>query len=177
MQKSAGKILSGGTTVSGTMILAHLAGIEVFATGGIGGVHVGGESSLDISADLRELGRTPVAVVSSGCKSFLDIPRTLEYLETEGVGVATFADKTEDHAEFPAFWSRKSGVRSPSTIYNTKEAAAIICKLLTFSDTLTLPYLMSCTCPTRLASLPARSISMLQSYLCQSICMRMLTLM
>src|SRR6201999_1363675 len=82
-----GKRFNGGTTIAGTMILAHLAGIKVFATGGLGGVHRGAESSMDISADLTELGRTPVAVISSGCKSFLDIPRTLEYLETQGVGV------------------------------------------------------------------------------------------
>ena len=75
----------GGTTVSCTMLLAHRAGIPVFVTGGIGGVHRGGESSMDVSADLGELGRTPVLVVSAGVKSILDIPRTLEYLETQGV--------------------------------------------------------------------------------------------
>lgn len=80
-----GQKLNGGTTIAGTMILAHLAGIKIFATGGLGGVHRGGENSMDISADLTELGRTPVAVISSGCKSFLDIPRTLEYLETQGL--------------------------------------------------------------------------------------------
>ena len=74
----------GATTVSGTMIAAHLAGIEVFVTGGIGGVHRGVEETLDISADLSELGRTPVTVVCAGVKSILDIPRTLEYLETQG---------------------------------------------------------------------------------------------
>lgn len=110
------------------MLLAHLAGIRVFATGGLGGVHRGGELSLDISADLRELGRTPVAVISSGCKSFLDIPRTLEYLETEGVGVATFADGREGEVDFPAFWTRESGVRSPSVVRDEVEAASIICK-------------------------------------------------
>ncbi|KAJ9648900.1 hypothetical protein H2199_000813 [Coniosporium tulheliwenetii] len=108
------------------MVLAHLAGIKVFATGGLGGVHRGAESSMDISADLTELGRTPVAVISSGCKSFLDIPRTLEYLETEGVGVVTFADGREGNVDFPAFWSRDSGLRSPMTIRNEQEAAAII---------------------------------------------------
>jgi pseudouridine-5'-phosphate glycosidase/pseudouridine kinase len=123
----AGKHFNGGTTIAGTMILAHLAGVRVFATGGLGGVHRGAESSMDISADLTELGRTPVAVVSSGCKSFLDIPRTIEYLETEGVAMATFADGRDGNVDFPAFWSRDSGVRSPVTIQNEGEAAAIIC--------------------------------------------------
>lgn len=121
-----GKRLSGGTTVSGTMILAHLAGIKVFATGGLGGVHRGGEVSLDISADLTELGRTPVAVISAGCKSFLDLPRTLEYLETQGVGVGTFADGREGLVNLPAFYVRDSGIKSPKTIKDEAEAAAII---------------------------------------------------
>ncbi|KAF2834855.1 IdgA domain protein [Patellaria atrata CBS 101060] len=121
-----GKKFSGGTTIAGTMLLAHLAGIKVFATGGLGGVHRGAESSMDISADLTELGRTPVAVISSGCKSFLDVPRTLEYLETQGVGVATFADGREGKVDFPGFWSRDSGVISPLTISDEKAAAAII---------------------------------------------------
>ncbi|KAI8938988.1 hypothetical protein NX059_004832 [Plenodomus lindquistii] len=120
------KLFNGGTTISGTMLLAHLAGIKVFGTGGLGGVHRGAESSMDISADLTELGRTPVTVISSGCKSFLDIPRTIEYLETEGVGVGTFSDGRTGHVDFPAFWSRDSGVRSPTTIANEIEAAAII---------------------------------------------------
>lgn len=72
--------LNGGTTVAGTLVVASMVGIRIFATGGVGGVHRGGEHSLDISADLIELGRSPVAVVSSGVKSILDIPRTLEYL-------------------------------------------------------------------------------------------------
>ncbi|THC93255.1 hypothetical protein EYZ11_007274 [Aspergillus tanneri] len=122
----AGKRLHGGTTVSGTMILAHMAGIRVFGTGGLGGVHRGGENSMDISADLTELGRTPVAVVSSGCKSFLDIPRTLEYLETEGVCVGTFADGRDGPVDFPAFFTRDSGIKSPKVIQNEAEAAAII---------------------------------------------------
>ncbi|KAE8350485.1 Indigoidine synthase A like protein-domain-containing protein [Aspergillus coremiiformis] len=121
-----GKRLHGGTTVSGTMILAHLAGIRVFGTGGLGGVHRGGENSMDISADLTELGRTPVAVVSSGCKSFLDIPRTLEYLETEGVCVGTFADGRTGPVDFPAFFTRDSGIKSPKVIQDEAEAAAII---------------------------------------------------
>ncbi|KAF2634189.1 hypothetical protein P280DRAFT_464015 [Massarina eburnea CBS 473.64] len=121
-----GKKFNGGTTIAGTMILSQLAGIKVFGTGGLGGVHRGAESSMDISADLTELGRTPVTVVSSGSKSFLDIPRTLEYLETEGVFVGTFADGREGNVDFPAFWSRDSGVKSPVTIQNEIEAAAII---------------------------------------------------
>ena len=112
------------------MVLANLCGINVFATGGLGGVHSGGESSMDISADLTELGRTGMAVVSSGCKSFLDIPRTLEYLETQGVCVATFADGRDDEVDFPAFWTRDSGSRSPMTIKDEKEAAAMICEYL-----------------------------------------------
>ena len=124
----AGRKLNGGTTVSATMILAQLAGVNVFATGGLGGVHSGGESSMDISADLTELGRTRMAVVSSGCKSFLDIPRTLEYLETQGVCVATFADGRDDEVDFPAFWTRDSGSRSPMTIKTEKEAAAMMCE-------------------------------------------------
>ncbi|KAL6707811.1 hypothetical protein ACN47E_003711 [Coniothyrium glycines] len=122
----ANKLFNGGTTISGTMLLAHLAGIKIFGTGGLGGVHRGAESSMDISADLTELGRTPVTVISSGCKSFLDIPRTIEYLETEGVGVGTFADGRTGDVDFPAFWSRDSAVRSPTTIANEIEAAAII---------------------------------------------------
>lgn len=95
---------NGATTVSATMIIAHMAGIRVFATGGIGGVHRGAAESMDISADLTELGRTPVAVVCAGVKSILDIGLTLEYLETQGVPVLGF--KT---AELPAFFSRESG--------------------------------------------------------------------
>lgn len=108
------------------MVLAHLAGIRVFATGGLGGVHKGGEKTMDISADLTELGRTPVALISSGCKSFLDIPRTLEYLETQGVGVGTFADGRKGKVDFPAFWTRDSGIQSPTVIEDEKQAAAII---------------------------------------------------
>jgi pseudouridine-5'-phosphate glycosidase/pseudouridine kinase len=128
-----GKNYHGGTTIAGTMLLAHLAGIKIFGTGGLGGVHRGAESSMDISADLTELGRTPVTVISSGSKSFLDIPRTLEYLETEGVGVGTFADGREGNVDFPAFWSRDSGIKSPTTIENEIEAAAIIRKCISIS--------------------------------------------
>ncbi|CZR50350.1 related to carbohydrate kinase, contains PfkB domain [Phialocephala subalpina] len=122
----AGKKLNGGTTVSGTMILASKAGIRVFGTGGLGGVHRGAESTMDISADLTELGRTPVAVISSGCKSFLDIPKTLEFLETQGVTVCTFADGRTGQIDFPAFYTRESGLKSPMVVQNAKEAAAII---------------------------------------------------
>jgi pseudouridylate synthase / pseudouridine kinase len=121
-----GQKLNGGTTIAGTMVLAHLAGIKVFATGGLGGVHRGGENSLDISADLTELGRTPVAVIASGCKSFLDIGRTLEYLETQGVGVGTFADGREGEVDYPGFWSRDSSFKSPQTLKDEADAAAII---------------------------------------------------
>lgn len=86
---------------------------------------------MDISADLTELGRTPVTVISSGCKSFLDIPRTLEYLETQGVLVGTFADGREGRVDFPAFWTRDSGIPSSAIIKDEKQAAAIICMSFT----------------------------------------------
>lgn len=109
------------------MILASLAGIRVFGTGGLGGVHRGGEDSLDISADLSELGRTRMAVVASGCKGFLDIPRTLEYLETQGVAVSTFSQgRDAKDVAFPAFWARDSDVNSPSVVESEEEAAAVI---------------------------------------------------
>eukprot|EP00658_Telonema_sp_P-2_P033653 TRINITY_DN24656_c0_g1_i1.p1 TRINITY_DN24656_c0_g1~~TRINITY_DN24656_c0_g1_i1.p1 ORF type:complete len:355 (+),score=86.89 TRINITY_DN24656_c0_g1_i1:57-1121(+) len=101
--------LVGATTVSATMLLAHMAGIRVFVTGGCGGVHRG--DAMDVSADLTELGRTPVAVVCAGIKSILDIPRSLEYLETMGVSVLTVGSN-----EFPAFFSRASGVKAPRTV-------------------------------------------------------------
>lgn len=110
------------------MYLAELAGIKVFATGGIGGVHRGGEDTMDVSADLNEFGRTRMCVIASGCKSFLDIPRTLEYLETQGVTVATFSDKDEVTMPFPAFYTRDSGVTSPLVARGAQEAASIICK-------------------------------------------------
>ncbi|KAF2772659.1 IdgA domain-containing protein [Teratosphaeria nubilosa] len=121
-----GKPFNGGTTVSATALLAHKAGIRVFATGGLGGVHRGAEQTMDVSADLPELGRTPVAVISSGCKSFLDIPKTLEYLETQGVAVATFTDGRNGAVDFPAFYSRDSGVKSPITLPDEVEAARVI---------------------------------------------------
>ncbi|KAF2670934.1 hypothetical protein BT63DRAFT_446231 [Microthyrium microscopicum] len=120
------KRYSGGTTIAGTMDLARRTFIQVFATGGLGGVHRGAESSMDISADLKALGCVPVAVISSGCKAFLDLPRTLEYLETQGVPVATFADGREGDVDFPAFWSRDSGLKSPAVVRDELEAARII---------------------------------------------------
>ncbi len=109
---------TGATTVAATMICAHLAGIEVFATGGIGGVHKGAETSFDISADLLELARTPVIVVSAGAKAILDIAKTLEVLETQGVPVITFGQD-----DFPAFWSRSSGLKSPLRMNTAGEIA------------------------------------------------------
>ena len=94
----------GATTVTTTMIIAHMAGIRVFATGGIGGVHRGAETTMDISADLEELGQTPVMVVCAGAKSILDLGLTLEYLETKGVPVVGYGTK-----ELPAFYTRQSG--------------------------------------------------------------------
>ncbi|XP_055339804.1 uncharacterized protein LOC129589226 isoform X1 [Paramacrobiotus metropolitanus] len=114
--------LHGGTTVSATMLLAHQAGIPIFATGGIGGVHRGGQNSMDVSADLTELGRTPVAVVCAGVKSILDVGRTLEYLETQGVCVATIGPSSD----FPSFFSRKSGYFSPCHVRTEMEAAELI---------------------------------------------------
>lgn len=109
----------GSTTVAATMIAARLAGIEVFATGGIGGVHRGAETSFDISADLDELARTAVVVVSAGAKAILDLPKTLEVLETHGVPVVGW--RTDD---FPAFWSRSSGLPVPLRVDTTAELAA-----------------------------------------------------
>ncbi|WP_275957979.1 pseudouridine-5'-phosphate glycosidase [Pseudoflavonifractor phocaeensis] len=94
----------GATTVTTTMMIAHMAGIQIFATGGIGGVHRGAETTMDISADLEELASTPVMVVCAGAKSILDLGLTLEYLETHGVPVLGYGTK-----ELPAFYTRKSG--------------------------------------------------------------------
>lgn len=113
---------TGGTTVSATMAIANLVGIKVFATGGIGGVHRLANQTMDISSDLTELARTPVAVVCSGVKSILDIPLTLEYLETLGVPVISFSDSKE----FPAFYSPKSGHEAPFNSSSTRECAAMI---------------------------------------------------
>jgi pseudouridine-5'-phosphate glycosidase len=99
---------TGATTVAATMIAAHLAGIDVFATGGIGGVHRGADQSFDISADLQELAHTPVTVVAAGAKAILDLPKTLEVLETLGVPVMAYGQDA-----FPAFWSRASTLKAP----------------------------------------------------------------
>jgi pseudouridine-5'-phosphate glycosidase len=112
---------TGGTTVSATMICAALAGIAVFATGGIGGVHRGGEDSMDVSADLEELCRTPVTVVCAGAKAILDLPRTLEYLETRGVPVVGFGTD-----RLPAFWSRESPWRVPLRMDTPEEIARLM---------------------------------------------------
>ncbi len=111
---------TGATTVATTMMLAEMAGIKVFATGGIGGVHRGAELTMDISADLQELASTGVAVVCAGAKSLLDIPKTLEYLETQGVPVLGI-----DTEDFPAFYCRKSGCKVDCKV-TVKEAAAIL---------------------------------------------------
>jgi len=112
---------NGATTVAATMICAHLAGIRVFATGGIGGVHRGASETFDISADIEELSRTPVAVVCAGAKALLDLPKTLEALETRGVPVIGY--RTD---EFPAFWSRTSGLRAPLRLDFAAEIAALL---------------------------------------------------
>ena len=121
---------TGGTTVAATMIAAQLAGIKVFATGGIGGVHKGAEKSFDISADLDELSRTSVIVVSAGAKAILDIEKTLEVLETRGVPVIGLGC-----AVMPAFWSRQSPFQAPLTLpdpasvahlYKTRQALGLI---------------------------------------------------
>ncbi|MGB4826676.1 MAG: pseudouridine-5'-phosphate glycosidase [Paracoccaceae bacterium] len=110
---------TGATTVAATMICARLAGIGVFATGGIGGVHRGAESSFDISADLMELAQTPVTVVAAGAKAILDLPKTLEVLETQGVPVISYGQD-----DFPAFWSRSSGLKAPLRMDSAREIAA-----------------------------------------------------
>ena len=111
----------GATTVAATMLCAHLAGIGVFVTGGIGGVHRGAEETFDISADLEELARTPVAVVCAGAKAILDLPKTLEYLETRGVPVIGMGTDV-----FPAFYCRTSGLTLDHRCDTAEEAAAII---------------------------------------------------
>ena len=110
---------TGATTVAATMICAHLAGIRVFATGGIGGVHRGAESSFDISADLQELAQTPVTVVAAGAKAILDLPKTWEVLETLGVPVIAYGQD-----DLPAFWSRNSGIRAPLRMDSAGQIAA-----------------------------------------------------
>ncbi|MBF0359805.1 MAG: pseudouridine-5'-phosphate glycosidase [Oligoflexia bacterium] len=112
--------LDGATTVAGTMIAANLAKLKVFATGAIGGVHRGAEDNFDISADLTELSRTPVIVVSAGAKAILDLPKTIEYLETLGVPILGF-----NTDQFPAFYSRKSGIPLYHKVTSAKEVAHI----------------------------------------------------
>jgi pseudouridine-5'-phosphate glycosidase len=113
--------IHGATTVSATMIIAEMAGIDVFATGGIGGVHRGAELTFDVSADLQEFAQTNVTVVSAGAKAILDIPKTLEYLETMGVPVIGF-----DTQEFPAFYSRTSGIQLSLSLSTTAAIAGMI---------------------------------------------------
>ena len=112
---------AGATTVAATMIIAALAGIHVFATGGIGGVHRGAETTMDISADLEELANTPVAVICAGAKSILDLGLTLEYLETKGVPVLGYGTK-----ELPAFYTRHSGFSVDYRVDSPEEIAAFI---------------------------------------------------
>lgn len=115
------KKLFGATTVAATMRIASMAGIKIFVTGGIGGVHRGAASSMDISADLTEMAQTSVAVVSAGVKSILDIELTLEYLETKGIPVVGFGQD-----EFPSFYSSKSGYSSPLRLDTAAEIAAML---------------------------------------------------
>lgn len=113
--------LNGATTVAGTMIASHLAGIKIFATGGIGGVHRGAQTTMDISADLDELSKTSVAVVCAGAKSILDLKLTLEYLETKGVSVLGYKTK-----ELPAFFTSKSGFELDYKMNSAKEIADLL---------------------------------------------------
>ncbi|MCU7551969.1 pseudouridine-5'-phosphate glycosidase [Chitinophagaceae bacterium LB-8] len=113
--------LVGATTVAATMRIASLAGIKVFVTGGIGGVHRAAQTTMDISADLTEMAQTSVAVISAGVKSILDVGLTLEYLETKGIPVVTIGAD-----EFPSFYSRKSGFSSPLRVDTTMEIAALM---------------------------------------------------
>lgn len=115
------KKLYGATTVAATMRIASLAGIRIFVTGGIGGVHRDAETSMDISADLTEMGQTSVAVISAGVKSILDIGLTLEYLETKGIPVITLGQD-----EFPSFYSQKSGFTSPLRLDTAEEIALLL---------------------------------------------------
>lgn len=112
---------NGATTVAGTMIVAAMAGIRVFATGGMGGIHRGAESSWDVSADLEELARTSVAVVCAGAKSILDLPKTMEYLETKGVPVIGYRT-----SELPAFYTSRSGLGLEERAESPEEVAAFL---------------------------------------------------
>ncbi|KAL0722892.1 hypothetical protein Bca4012_037491 [Brassica carinata] len=131
VQKTAGRDIAyvvatrgnGATTVSATLFFASMVGIQVFVTGGIGGVHRHANHSMDISSDLTALGRTPIAVISAGVKSILDIPKTLEYLETQQVYVAAYKSD-----EFPAFFTEKSGCKAPSRVDSPEDCARVIGK-------------------------------------------------
>jgi pseudouridine-5'-phosphate glycosidase len=113
--------LPGATTVAATMRIAAMAGIKIFATGGIGGVHRGAAATMDISADLTEMGQTNVAIVAAGVKSILDIGLTLEYMETLGIPVVTYGQ-----AEFPSFYSSKSGFASPLRLDSATAIADVL---------------------------------------------------
>jgi len=121
LSHACGTRATAATTVSATMVLARAAGVDVFVTGGVGGVHRDGEHTMDVSADLIELGRTNVAVICAGVKSILDIPRTLEVLETQGATVCAYGTD-----EFPAFFTRRSGCAAPARVDSPEEAAAVI---------------------------------------------------
>ncbi|XP_013749069.1 pseudouridine-5'-phosphate glycosidase isoform X2 [Brassica napus] len=129
VQKTAGRDIAyvvatrgnGATTVSATLFFASMVGIQVFVTGGIGGVHRHANQTMDISSDLIALGRTPIAVISAGVKSILDIPKTLEYLETQEVYVAAYKSD-----EFPAFFTEKSGCKAPSRVDSPEDCARVI---------------------------------------------------
>ncbi|CAG7868083.1 unnamed protein product [Brassica rapa] len=131
VQKTAGRDIphvvatraNGATTVSATLFFASMVGIQVFVTGGIGGVHRHADHTMDISSDLTALGRTPIAVISAGVKSILDIPKTLEYLETQEVYVAAYKSD-----EFPAFFTEKSGCKAPSRVDSPEDCARVIGK-------------------------------------------------
>ena len=115
------KKLYGATTVAASLRIASMAGIKIFVTGGIGGVHLGAETTMDISADLTEMENTSVAVVSAGVKSILNIELTLEYLETKGIPVITYGQN-----DFPSFYSRSSGLQSPLRMDSAKEIASLL---------------------------------------------------
>jgi len=115
------KKLYGATTVAASLRIASMAGLKIFVTGGIGGVHLGAETTMDISADLTEMENTSVAVVSAGVKSILNIELTLEYLETKGIPVITYGQK-----DFPSFYSRSSGLQSPLRMDSAKEIASLL---------------------------------------------------
>ena len=132
------KKMDGATTVAGTMMAAAMAGIKVFVTGGIGGVHRGAGESFDISADLEEFKTTNVTVVCAGCKSILDIPATMEYLETKGVPVVCYGSD-----EIPAFYSRRSGVMAELRMDSAEEIA----EMIKAKDMMELPGGVLVTCP------------------------------